>query len=75
MKPAPCPRLFEAEAMRDGRLRRRGAGELRAAHGRVRARAGARSQALDGLAEALRASAADERAAPTSCTRCASEPG
>jgi len=55
MKPAPCPRLFEAEAMRDGRL----AGAEResfARHTGVCPTCRREAEALDELAEALRAS-------------------
>jgi hypothetical protein len=54
MKPAPCPRLFEAEAMRDGRL----AGAEResfARHTGVCPTCRREVEALDELAEALRA--------------------
>jgi hypothetical protein len=54
MKPAPCPRLFEAEAIRDGRL---AGAELAsfARHSTVCAACRREVEALDELAEALRA--------------------
>ena len=62
MSAAPCPRLFEAEAMRDGRL----TGAERASFERHVAMCPACSrevQALEALAESLRASPPDRAAA------------
>jgi len=62
MKRQPCPRLFEAEAMRDGRL----AGAERAGfqrHLKVCSACSREVQALDALAESLRASPPDDAAA------------
>ena len=58
MKPAPCPRLFEAEAIRDGR---RAGAELASftRHTTVCPTCRREVQALDALAEALRASTRD----------------